>query len=73
VCAYLWRSTLPYVTDIMSTSSSSGEAVIASNIAITSSTPIRLELAMEIDFEAFATGHAWVRVNDNTVLGCHGG
>ena len=39
---YLWSGTLPYVTEIMATSRSSGEALRARSKAKTSSTPANL-------------------------------
>lgn len=70
--ADLCNETLPYVTEIMATSSSSGRAVRASSIARTSSTP-----AQRVSQSAthVGPGHetlAWVGVDNDAVLWSHG-
>jgi len=69
LCMYLCRGTLPYVTEIMATSSSSGEALRASSMAMMSSTPGRAMLAAPVLHSMSGEGRllAWVGVDDDLV------
>lgn len=69
---YSCKVTLPYVTDSISTSSSSGEAESARSMARTSSTP-SFRVTLDLVFRSGKSGvePTWIGV-DNDAAGCHG-
>lgn len=67
VFAHPLRGTLPYVTEIMATSSSSGLLDRASSIARVSSTPGFRLVCGSLDTLKFVSLRTWIGVDDDTV------
>jgi hypothetical protein len=70
--AYFWRGTLPYVTEIIRVSTSSGDALKANSRAMISSTPCwLLVFVKKMCIHSCQPQLTWVGIDDDTVLGSH--